>query len=95
MMQESVLRPIVNSLLWARKNQDADAVQNMIQQCIQYLEQMECTDTALYEHLRTGALPSSQATAGRGVPRRNRPDATAMPLPALLDICERGGYGAA
>lgn len=58
MMQESVLRPIVNSLLWARKNQDTDAVQNMIQQCIVYLEQMECTDTALYEHLKTGALPS-------------------------------------
>ena len=58
MIQESVLRPIVNSLLWARKNQDADAVHNMIQQCIRYLEQMECTDTALYEHLKTGSLPS-------------------------------------
>ena len=48
MTQESVLRPIVNSLLWARKNQDTDAVQDMIQQCKQYLEQMECTDIDLY-----------------------------------------------
>ena len=58
MMQESILRPIVNSLLWARKNQDADAVQNMIQQCKEYLEQMQCTDTVLYEQLRMGELPS-------------------------------------
>lgn len=58
MTQESILRPIVNSLLWARKNQDTDAVQSMIQQCKQYLEQMGYTDIDLYEHLCTGALPS-------------------------------------
>ena len=58
MTQESVLRPIVNALLWARKNQDADAVQDMVQRCKQYLEQMECVDTELYAHLSSGALPS-------------------------------------
>lgn len=58
MMQESVLRPIINSLIWARKSQDSDAMYDMVQQCVQYLEQLGHTDTELYKELKTGALPS-------------------------------------
>lgn len=58
MMQESVLRPIINSLIWARKSQDSDTMNDMVQQCSEYLEQMEYTDSELYKELSAGALPS-------------------------------------
>ena len=58
MIHESVLRPVINSLLWAQKQQDPDKVQEIVRECTQYLELLKCDHTDLYQELKQGEIPS-------------------------------------
>ena len=58
MIHESVLRPVINSLLWAQKQQDPNKIQEMVRQCVEYLEHLQCDDTDLYKELQKGEIPS-------------------------------------
>ena len=58
MIHESVLRPVINSLLWAQKQQDPNKIQEMVRQCVQYLEHLQCDDIDLYKELQKGEIPS-------------------------------------